>query len=116
MRSIDDSHGDGSENLQGASRTSGGIFRGHAQGNVFNLADVADVLKQDPGYGVAPKGRVYVYSSPLNPTTLEPAKMKPMATVKVTTSQTIAPMLLQVSRRFSPVRSKYVSLYIVILF
>ena len=108
MHSPDDSP----KNLQGASRTSSGILCGRAQGNVFNFADVTDVLKQGPSHGVAPRGRVYVYSSPLNPTSLDPERMKPMATVKVTTSQTIAPMLQQVSHRFSPVRSKYTTLYL----
>ena len=102
MHSPDDSP----KNLQGASRTSGSILLDCTQGNVFNFADVTDVLKQGPSHGVAPRGRVYVYSSPLNPTSLDPERMKPMATVKVTTSQTIAPtMLQQVSHRFSPVRS-----------
>jgi hypothetical protein len=84
--------------LQGASRTSGGIVRGHAHGNVFNFADIADGLEQGPGLGMASKGRVYIYSSPLNPTTLDIKTMKPMATVKVSASQTIAPMLRQVTR------------------
>lgn len=93
--------------LQGASRTTGGILRGRAHGNVFNFADARDVLDQDPQHVMASRGRVYIYTSPLNPTTLDPEQMKPMATVKVTTSQTITPMLQQVTRRFSPVRSKY---------
>lgn len=102
-----------SPELQGASRTSGGILRGRAHGNVFNFADVTDVLKQDPDYRMASKGKVYIYSSSSNPTTLSPEMMKPMATVKVITSETIAPMLQQVTRRFSPVRSKYSLLYYV---
>jgi hypothetical protein len=99
--------------LQGASRISGGILRGRAQGNVFNFADATDVLGQGPRHGTASRGRVYVYSSSFNPTTLDPEQMKPMATVKVLTSETIAPMLQQVTRRFSPVRSKYKSIYYV---
>jgi len=102
------------EPLQGASRISGGISRGHAQGNVFNLADATDVLDhQGPSLGTASKGRVYIYSSSSNPTTLDPELMKLMATVKVLVSQTIAPMLQQVTRRFSPVRSKYTLKYYV---
>lgn len=107
---------DSPKRLQGASRISGGTSRGHAQGNVFNLADAMDVLAQGPGHRMASRGKVYVYTSPLNPTTLVPEEMKPMATVKVVTSETIAPMLQQVSRRFSPVRSKYIMLYVEILF
>lgn len=98
-------HGsDSPERLQGASRTSGGISRGRAQGNVFNFADAMDVR---PYHRMAPRGRVYVYTSPLNPTSLNPDLMNPMASVKVTTSQTIAPILQQVTRKFSPVCSKY---------
>ena len=47
---------------------------------------------------------------------LNPESMKPMAMVKVTTSLTIAPILQQVTCRFSPVCSKYTSLYARILF
>ena len=94
--------------LQGASRTSGGILRGRAQGNLLNLADMTHA---GPGHRMASRGRVFVYSSPLNPTTLDPETMKPMASVKVTTTETLAPMLQQVTRRFSPVRSKYTLLY-----
>ena len=95
--------------LQGASRVSGGILRGRAHGNVFNFADAKDILDQQEGsrQGMASRGRVYIYSSSLNPTTLDPELMKPMATVKVVTLQTIALMLQQVTRRFSPVRSNY---------
>ena len=111
MKDNDDIHDNSPKNLQGASRTSGGILHGRVQGNIFNLADVKDVLEQGPGHGVALRGRVYVFSSPLNPTTLDPEVMKPMATIKVVTSKTIVPMLQHVSRRFSPVRSKYTALY-----
>jgi hypothetical protein len=93
--------------LQGASRTTGGVLRGRAYGNVFNFADARDILDQGPQHGMASRGRVYIYVSPLNPTTLDPEQMKPMATVKVTTSPTVTPMLQQVTRRFSPVRSTY---------
>ena len=104
------------DKLQGASRTSGGILRGRAQGNVFNLADVKYVLEQGHGLEMGSRGRVYIYSSSLNPTTLDPEEMKPMTTVKVMTSQTIAPLLKQVTRRYSPIRSKYAPLYVEILF
>ena len=99
--------------LQGASRISGGILWGRAQGNVFNFADVTDILDQGPRQRMTSRGRVYVYTSSSNPTTLDPELMKLMATVKVTTSQTIAPMLQQVTCRFSPVHSKYTLRYYV---
>jgi hypothetical protein len=100
---------DTTKHLQGASRTSGGVSRGRALGNIFNFADVKEVLTQHPNHGTVSKGRVYVYLSSSNPTSLNPETMNPMATVKVTTSPTIAPILQQVTRRFSPVRSKYTS-------
>ena len=99
--------------LQGASHMTGGILRGRAYGNVFNFADTMDVLDQNRNQGMASRGRVYIYTSPLDLTVLDPKQMKPMATVKVTTSQTLAPMLQQVTRRFSPVRSKYTLKYYV---
>lgn len=102
--------------LQGASRTSGGTSCGHVHGNVFNFTDVRKVLKEDPGPGITLKGKVYIYTSSSNPMSLNPESMKPMAMVKVTTSLTIAPILQQVTCRFSPVCSKYTSLYARILF
>ena len=46
----------------GASRTTGGILHGWAQGNVFNHADVADQVHVGPHMG-----KVFVYQSPWVP-------------------------------------------------
>jgi hypothetical protein len=88
---------DTTKHLQGASRTSGGVLWGRALGNVFNFANVTEVLMQHPSHETVSKGRVYVYLSSLNPTSLNHETMNPMATVKVTTSPTIAPILQQVT-------------------
>ena len=98
-----------SKQLQGTSHTSGGTSHGHAHWNVFNFADVTEVLKEDPGPGITLKGEVYIYTSSsnlmsLNPKSMKPMNpesMKPMAMVKVTTSSTIAPILQQVTHLFA---------------
>ena len=47
------------EDLQGASHTHGGIFRGHAHGNQHNIEDYPD-LRDDP---LPIAGKVHVYFS-----------------------------------------------------
>ena len=53
--------------LQGASRTTGGVLRGRAHGNIFNHADPGDVMT-----GLGPrKGKVHIYI-PKGPTPHKP--------------------------------------------
>ena len=55
-------------NLQGASRVTGGVICGHALGNVFNLADFCDL--EVP---ISPiMGKVYLYDSHVDPSTTKP--------------------------------------------
>ena len=53
----------------GSSRSTGGVFRGHAQGNMFNMADANDVWNDINSYDNKPaeKGKIYIYISDLNP-------------------------------------------------
>jgi hypothetical protein len=51
--------------LEGSSRTTGGIFRGKAHGNIFNIGDVKDL--EDDSLGHA-KGKVFVYRLGEDPT------------------------------------------------
>lgn len=82
-------------NLQGASRTTGGIFRGRALGNVFNHADAFDIMD----YGkLDQKGIVQVYTSHTD--------SKPLMTMKHTMTTTLAPILKSLSRCYSPVSSE----------
>lgn len=84
-----------SGNLQGTSRTTGGIFRGRALGNVFNHADAFDILANDK---VDQKGIVQVYASHTD--------SRPLMTMKHKMTPTLAPILKALSRHYSPISSK----------
>lgn len=86
-----------SRGLQGASRTSGGILRGRAHGNVFNLADAEFALHSESKIG-----KVMVFDRPGNPKTAEPIMvLRTEATTK------LKPILKSLARNYSPVRSKH---------
>jgi hypothetical protein len=89
-------------NLQGASRITGGILRGRADGNVFNFAD-ANVIadKKTPIMG-----KIHLYTSPVNPTTTPPTMSLNHAVVPA-----LAPILSDLAERFSPVRSMLFSFF-----
>ncbi|KAF8218970.1 hypothetical protein L208DRAFT_1345048, partial [Tricholoma matsutake] len=84
-----------SQKLQGASRTTGGVIRGHAYGNVFNLADSHD-LETDAAASVM--GKVYLYDSCVDPATTKP---KSAFKLKVTTSLVV--VLSKLAEKDSPV-------------
>lgn len=82
--------------LQGASRMTGGIFRGRAYGNVFNRADGEDEVHVEPR-----KGKVLVYQSPR-----DPMAHKPDMSITLEVTSQLKPVLKTLARRYSPVRSK----------
>lgn len=86
--------------LYGASRTSGGLFRGHAMGNVFNYDDLKDFDVQALG---PVKGKVRLYVSDQNPATIMPSKSLPSMTFKQEVFPTLAPILVKAARSFSPI-------------
>jgi hypothetical protein len=90
---------DGSIDLQGSSRVTGGILRGRAHGNVFNNAD-ADYMA---GYGHGLEcrmGRVQVYTMHADPSIVKPdMELKHEVTPKLTK------VLKVLARKYSPVRS-----------
>jgi hypothetical protein len=85
-----------SRNLQGASRVTGGVIRGRAYGNVFNLADSHD-LKLDAAASVM--GKVHLYDSFVDPATIKP---KSAFKLKITTS--LGVVLSKLAEKNSPVR------------
>lgn len=88
--------------LYGASRTTGGIIRGHALGNTLNAADICDQVTEN----LFPvPGKVLVYSSADDPANLNAEQMKPTLFIKHLVTPTIQPVLLKISRRFSPIQS-----------
>ncbi|KAF8332958.1 hypothetical protein F5887DRAFT_893932 [Amanita rubescens] len=86
-----------SSGLQGASRTTGGIFRGKAQGNVFNIGDAKEVIEVH-----SPKtGKLKVFKAGQ-----DPSSQKPQMTVNVKVGAKLAPVLNELAKRFSPIKNK----------
>lgn len=90
------------KDLQGASRTHGGIFRGRAHGNQHNIEDYPD-LRDDP---LPIPGKVHVYVS----TSQDPADWA-LATMsrqvfKHVVNPSLRTVLHALSDRHSPIRSE----------
>ena len=67
--------------LQGASRTTGGVFRGKALGNELSHADTPEVFG---GHEVKPvKGDIRVFTSLADPTNLKLEWFEPLSTLEV---------------------------------
>jgi hypothetical protein len=81
----------------------GGIARGRALGNVFNLADANDTVIHDLGPTM---GKVFLYFCKDDPGQLDLALIKPSSMIKCSVSPTVGPVLKAVARKFSPVRGK----------
>lgn len=101
-------------NLQGASRISGGVIRGRALGNVFNLGDASD-LQMDLDFMLAVLGKVYIYDSASDVANLDPTKVKPQWVLKADVSRTIMPILTKLGRKYSPIRSELNFFFIVFI-
>ena len=86
-----------SPDLQGASRTTGGVFRGRAVGNVLNVADAVMMsTAEDPGPAIT--GRVLIYE---NKTDNEPA-----FTMKHIVTSDLRPILTRLAEKHPPIRSE----------
>jgi len=83
--------------FQGASRATGGIFRGRALGNAPNWADTTAMIPHDASS--KPNGKVLLYTS--RDQDAHPAMMIMHETVAQ-----LPPILHKLSRKFSPIRSK----------
>ena len=84
--------------LAGASRTSGGIIRGRALGNVFNYGDAEDITQSMMGPRV---GRVQIFTERADPTST-----KPLMVLKHEITPKLGPILKTLARKYSPIRSK----------
>jgi hypothetical protein len=82
--------------LQGASRTTGGILRGRALGNVYNFADHTDVVAQQ-GKVI---GKVHVYTTHGNPD-----ESKPYMMLKHEVTHRLTPILKKLGNQYSPIKS-----------
>ena len=93
-------------NLHGASRISGGVFRGQAVGNVLNAADFSNLNNNN--YIGPVRGQVNIYLSQEDPARLSPDSLTAYARLPYdyASHTPIAPVLEKVARRYSPVRRK----------
>ncbi len=92
--------------LHGASRTTGGQFRGQATGNILNAADFSNSNNNE--YIGPVRGQINIYLSKDDPARLSPDSLIAYARLPYdyASKTPIAPVLEKVARRYSPVRSK----------
>ena len=86
------------DSLQGASSVTGGVLRGRAQGNVYNMADK---IKADDFVTKDVTGKVHIFRLHGNP-----ENMEPYMTVKTKVTNTLGPILKKLGAQYSPIRSK----------
>lgn len=89
-----------SHNRQGASRTTGGILRGRAHGNVFNFGDSGDF---QPTESIV--GKVYLYDSRVDPT-----GSKPKSAFKLRVTTSLGTVLSKLAEKDSPVSRELLNL------
>ena len=96
----------------GASRSTGGVFRGHAQGNTFNIADASDVwddinVHTDNMVEKPEKGKIHFYISNLSPAEVDVTQSSFTTTIyDINKCQTIQTLMEHGSRDYSPIRCK----------
>ena len=107
------------QNLQGASRMTGGTFCGQALGNVYNFADKGETL-YELGYSElgllyfvdehvfnpvpVQTGKVLIYESFELDAKPEPLVDKPSMSIKHQVSDSLVPVLQKLSIQYSPVQ------------
>jgi hypothetical protein len=92
------------QNLHGASRITGGVFRGRAYGNTFNFADGGDVMDMDNDAHHKADGKVLLYTS-------QDKNARPTMTITHHTSSELPSILQELAYKFSPIRSKLIISY-----
>jgi hypothetical protein len=96
----------------GASRSTGGVFRGRAQGNTFNIADAPDVWDDINLYADNPvekpeKGKIHFYLSNLSPAEVDVSQSSFTTTIyDIKQFDTIQTLIARGSRDYSPIRRK----------
>lgn len=77
--------------LEGSSRTTGGILRGNALGNVFNLGDTEDLTLPT----VSGKGIIRVHDALVK----DPGDTAPRMVFKIAVCPTLGPVLTSLGKR-----------------
>lgn len=91
--------------LRGASRITGGIFRGRAQGNVFNIADIDDMHDESLG---PVKGNVHLFISPADPASVKPGVLPTTMVFYRHVVPNLAPLLTGIGRLYDAIKGKIV--------
>jgi len=89
--------------LQGASHTTGGIFRGRAYGNNPNIADLAN---EDDNL-IPIIGKIYLYITGDDPAAWDLTTMKCSIVIKHPVISSLATILQEIGDRHSPVWREY---------
>lgn len=85
---------------QGSSRSSGGTLRGRSTGNTLNMADAFTDIDVEM---LPAMGQVRFFFSAANPSTLKDVEhMNPSGSFNHSIVKTVAPILRQLVRRYSP--------------
>ncbi|KIM35862.1 hypothetical protein M413DRAFT_32101 [Hebeloma cylindrosporum] len=93
----------------GASRSTGGVFRGRAQGNTFNMADASAVWNDMNNYTDNPveppqKGKIHFYISNLNPAEVDTSQSSFTTTIHdISKYQTMQTLIERGARDYSPI-------------
>ena len=96
----------------GASRSTGGVFRGCAQGNTFNIANAPDVWDNINLYADNPvekreKGKIHFYISNLSPAEVDVTQSSFTTTIyDIKQCDTIQTLIACGSRDYSPICRK----------
>jgi len=93
---------------EGSSRAVGGILRGNAGGNVFNLADAPD---QAASLDLGPKrGTIGLYFSDENPQNVVIGQSS--MTLKINVQLTLKPILNAVAKKYPAIKGRHYNSYI----
>jgi hypothetical protein len=84
--------------LAGSSRTTGGILRGKAHGNTYNIGDLKELADDSLGQAL---GKVLVYRPGQ-----DPLVHKPQMTLKAKVGGKLRPVMDELAARYSPIKSK----------
>jgi hypothetical protein len=79
----------------------GGIIRGKATGNTFNMADLSPIKEHKLS---SLMGKVKLYISSGNPELLDILAMRPAMVAEAPVSETIQPVLEALAENYSPVK------------
>ena len=97
------------EPANGSSRSTGGVLRGRALGNTYNIGDSLGEVPQDIAPLSSGRVNVTIVQQPPSDAVIENATS--LLNVRSPCYDTLGPILKKVAKSYSPVRSKYFIVY-----